>query len=171
MHQLILDNTSWQLVALLVLLSILCVVAFRWRSCVMGADFPDLWRHWYTPVEVQKFLGGLEGKIRRLYAISELTVDVVFPVCYSGLAIILMAVLMKISACLAWQWLLYLPLLTAVADLSENVSVAFLALTFDQNDPPRKFAYVTAISSFVKWKSSYFVLAALAFLVVRLAWS
>ena len=120
---------------------------------------------------MQKFLGGLEGKIRRLYAISELTVDVVFPVCYSGLAIILMAVLMKISAGLAWQWLLYLPLLTAVADLSENVSVAFLALTFDQNDPPRKFAYVTAISSFVKGKSSYFVLAALAFLVVRLAWS
>jgi hypothetical protein len=159
-------NTS--VVARLIVSFIVCQVLFRLRRRRIGDDIPDLWRHWYTPQKVHQFLDDLKtDSNRNLYALSQVTLDVVFPITYGLLAAVTLYSLLGQSLP-ALEFLLYLPLITVAADLLENITVAWLAWTFQSCAPPRKLAWLTALGTLVKWWSFYLLLLVLLWLLARI---
>ena len=167
MYELIALFANQSTIFSLILSFIGCVILFQIRKRCIGKDIPDVWLHWYTPSDVKRFLDDLETKKKRwLYALSEVTVDVIFPVTYGLLAMLTLYYLIGHSQPHP-IWLLYLPLVTVAADLLENVTVAWLALTHQTCASPRKLAWVTATSTFIKWRSCFLLLLALVYLLIR----
>lgn len=169
MYELVASFANQPTVIALILSFVGCVVIFQFRKCWLGKGItiPDLRLHWYTPSDIKSFLDALETDRRRnLYALSEVTVDIVFPATYGLLAMISLYCLIG-DALPSFWWLLYLPLVTVGADLFENVTVAWLAVTHQKCLPPRKLAWVTATSTFIKWRSAGLLLVTLACLLVR----
>ena len=158
-------NTS--AVASLIVSFIVCQVLFQLRRCRIGDDIPDLWRKWYTPEKVHKFLNDLKAENNlNLYALSQVTLDVVFPITYGLLAAVTLYSLLGQSLP-TFEFLLFLPLITVAADLLENATVAWLAWTFEPCAPPRNLAWLTALGTFVKWRSLYLLLLILVWLLLR----
>ena len=121
---------TWPIFALLVVLFILCTVGFRWRSNVMreiaGHDIElfDI-RDSYTPDEARDLLKTIGERGRRIYASTQLTLDLVFPFIYGGLFVITLYKLYGNPG-----YLLLVPLITVVADLLENLMTSYLALSY-----------------------------------------
>lgn len=107
------------------------------------------------------------GAHRRLYAITQLTLDVVFPILYS----LFLGWLIVLGAGAEWRWLAGLPLITACADLIENTTVARLAWKrseFEKEKP--KLAWVTLVAGKTKMVCFYlsFFIAVLSLLAAAL---
>lgn len=167
MQELIAPLVNTSVVASLIVSFIVCQVLFQLRRRRIGDDIPDLWRQWYTPEKVHKFLDDLKAENNlNLYALSQVTLDVVFPITYGLLAAVTLYSLLGQSLP-TFEFLLFLPLITVAADLLENATVAWLALTFEPCAPPRNLAWLTALSTFVKWRSLYLLLLVLAWLLIR----
>lgn len=121
---------TWPIFALLVVLFILCTLGFQWRSKVMreiaGHDVRlfDI-RCSYTPDEARELLNTIGERGRRIYAITQLTLDLVFPFIYGGLLVIMLYKLYGNPG-----YLLLLPLITVAADLLENLMTTYLALSY-----------------------------------------
>lgn len=103
-----------------------CIVGFIWRRGQLKLEPPDA-KSRYSPDELYAFLEGIGENGRRLYAWTQVTLDVIYPVVYCLLFAVLLVVL--------WRWeklrcLVLLPLLTGVFDLLENFTTAYLAATF-----------------------------------------
>jgi hypothetical protein len=117
--------------ALLVVLFVLCNLGFQWRSKVMreiaGHDVKlfDI-RESYTPDEARELLKTIDERGRRIYAITQLTLDLVFPFIYGGLFIITLYRLYGNPG-----YLLLVPLIAVVADLLENLMTTYLALSYE----------------------------------------
>ena len=168
MFELVAPLANQPTVVALILSATVCVILFQLRKCWLGKGItiPDMRLHWYTPSDVKCFLDRLgTDKKRHLYAFSEVTVDVVFPITYGLLAMISLHCLIG-DTLPNLAWLMYLPLVTAGADLLENVTVAWLAVTHQKDALPRKLAWVTATGTFIKWRSAGLLLLTLAGLVV-----
>jgi hypothetical protein len=87
------------------------------------------------------------GVHRKHYAITQVTLDVAFPILYS----LLFGWLIALGTGANWGWLAVLPLITACADLIENTTVAWLAWTgseFEKKKP--KLAWVTLLAGKTK---------------------
>ena len=115
---------------LLILVAVACQFGFaRRRGRFDGIELLDT-RQWYSPAEaadVFAALDRLDPGARQLYALTELTLDMVFPVAYGTLiAISLFRLFEKRGTTLMW-----LPLAAAGADILENLTVSYLALPFD----------------------------------------
>jgi hypothetical protein len=121
---------TWPIFALLIVLFILCYLGFQRRSKVMteiaGHDVRlfDA-RESYTPEEARDLLNTITERGRRIYAITQLSLDLVFPFIYGGLFVITLYKLYGNPS-----YLLLVPLITVVADLLENLMTAYLALSF-----------------------------------------
>lgn len=121
---------TWPIFALLVVLFILCILGFQWRGKVMreiaGHDVKlfDV-RDSYTPDEARELLKTIDERGRRIYAITQLTLDLVFPFIYGGLFVITLYKLYGNPG-----YLLLVPLITVFADLLENLMTAYLALSY-----------------------------------------
>ena len=120
---------TWPMVALLFIVFILCAQGFEYRRKVLGYENQTLdGRLWYSPVEARDFLQDIGERGRRIYAATELTLDILFPFVYGTLFAIL---LIRVFAPASAKYLVLVPLLTGAADLLENVSGAYLALQFN----------------------------------------
>jgi hypothetical protein len=86
--------------------------SFRFLKSVVYQDFP---------------LRGVNGL--ELYAISEWTLDLVFPFVYGFLFIFL---LIRLYPAGKAEKLIVLPVLIGLLDFGENAAIAYLALTFDE---------------------------------------
>jgi hypothetical protein len=121
---------TWPVLALLVILFVLCSQGFQWRSTVMreiaGQDVRlfDV-RSSYTPDEARELLETIDERGRRIYAITQLTLDLMFPLIYGGLFVITLYKLYGDPV-----YLLLVPLITVVADSLENLTTAYLALSY-----------------------------------------
>lgn len=106
-----------------------CIGLFRWRSLLLGIGDKVLdARFGYTPLDVVAFFGGLDPGALRLYAWSELTLDVLFPVAY----VLFLAIGLSKLYSGAWAArMVLLPMLGGAADLLENGLLAAMAFTFD----------------------------------------
>ena len=103
-------------------------------------------RGWYTPDEAAALfeaLDQLDGGARVVYAVTALTIDLVFPVCYGLLLAVLLFWLYRDGAPLY-----LLPLALALADVLENVTVAALALSYD--GAPVPLAWLAAVFTLFK---------------------
>jgi len=146
---------SWQVVALLFVLSIICVLGFKWRDKKLGYENPGLdGRGWYSPIEVRDFLHNIKEEGRRIYYTTELTLDLLFPLVYGTLfASLITHVYARESA----KFLVLVPLLAVICDVIENIILAYLAWQF--NDLTSPVARVAAIATAVK--SGLFILSLL----------
>jgi len=133
-----------------------CVAGLAWRrSRLEGMELDT--EGWYTPEEAAALLDaleGLEGDATLLYAVTALTIDMLFPVCYG---LLLAVVLFRLFPRGAPLWLL--PLATAAADVLENATVAALALSHDGTPSP--LAWPAAVFTLTKWVLTVATLAAI----------
>jgi len=132
---------TWPVAALLLVAWLLCDWGFSIReqslcremlrsagAAGLRCEGPTLDpRFTYTPGQARDLLAALGPDGRRIYAWTEVTLDLVFPFVYGTLFGIL---LVRLARPPAARRLLWLPALTAAADLLENVTVAILAWTF-----------------------------------------
>ena len=103
-------------------------------------------RGWYTPEEAAALfdaLNQLDGSARAVYAITALTIDLVFPASYGLLFAVLLSWLFRGGAPLH-----LLPLALSMADVLENVTVAVLA--FSYNGAPVPLAWLAAVFTLIK---------------------
>lgn len=123
-----------------------CVAGLAWRQARLGGlDLLD-GRGWYTPGDAAALfdaLDGLNAGARAFYALTALTIDMVFPVCYGLLFAVLLFRLFRGGAPLY-----LLPLALAAADVLENVTVAALVLSHD--GAPSPLAWLAAAFTLVK---------------------
>jgi hypothetical protein len=137
---------TWQNLAILLVLFVLCFLAFRWRQNAIGINIKTFdARKWgYTVEEGRQLLEDLGKDGRRIYVITQLTLDVIFPFVLGGLIIILLFKLNHNP-----QYLLLIPLLYMAADLSENITTAYLAWSFDGN--ASSIIRIAAVFTVLKW--------------------
>lgn len=112
-----------------VLAALLCLAAFQWRDARLGGlELLDT-RQWYTPDQAAtlfRALDRLDPRARAVYAWTEVSVDLIFPVAYG---LLLALALLRLFG--NGRPVYLLPIAGAVADVLENVSIALLAATYD----------------------------------------
>ena len=142
-----------------VLAALFCVAVFQWRDARLGGlELLDT-RQWYTPDQAAALFGALDRldpRARAVYAWTEVSVDLIFPVAYGLLLALALLRLFENG----WPFYL-LPIAGAVADFFENVSIALLAATYD--GAPSSWTRMAAVFTLLK---SVLILAGLAAAVV-----
>ena len=138
-----------------VLVVLLCVAGFEWRDARLGGlELLDT-RQWYTPEQADSLfaaLDRLDPRARAVYAWTEVSIDLIFPVAYGLLFALLLLCLFKHG-----RPFYLLPIAAAATDVFENISVALLASTYD--GAPTPWARVAAVFTLLK---SALILATLA---------
>lgn len=126
---------------------LLCLWGFAWRSARLASEVetPDALT-WYSATELREFFAGIGESGRELYAATELSLDVVFPLAYVGLLTVL---LYKAWRGRAPGLVLAAPLVAGVFDLLENATLAVMAWTFDGSVSPLA-ANVAAVFTLTK---------------------
>ncbi len=155
-----------RVVVLAVVASLLCLAAFHWRDARLGGlELLDT-RQWYTPDQAAALfaaLDRLDPRARAVYAWTEVSVDLVFPVAYG---LLLALALLRLFA--NGRPLYLLPLAGAVTDVFENISIALLAATY--GGASSSWTRVAAVFTLLK---SVLILAALVVAVygtIRWLW-
>ena len=144
-----------RVVVLAGLTALLCVAAFQWRDARLARlELLDT-RQWYTPEQAAALFGALDQldpRARAVYAWTEVSVDLVFPLAYG---LLLALALLRLFGDARPFYLL--PIAGAVADVCENISIALLAATYDGS--PSSWTRVAAVFTLLK---SVLLLATLA---------
>ena len=134
------------------MICLVCSLGFAWRQQIFGTENPGLdgrfnRKHFlYKPSDVDTLFRNLGPKNLKIYAITELTLDVVFPIFYVLFLVFLMIRLFPADKA---KYLILLPVLGGIFDLAENFTIAFLAFTFDQKESV--ISYLAAFFTFLKW--------------------
>lgn len=137
---------TWPVIGGLFAAVVALTLGFQLRSRALGGVTTLDARLAYSPDTARDVLKALGEAGRRLYATTELTLDVAYPLTYTAL-----------FASLIVRWheprrargLLVVPLLGGATDLLENVTAATLAWTY--NGQPSPLAWVTSAAGVVKW--------------------
>jgi hypothetical protein len=147
LYDLISRLATWPVGGLLVIGIGLCLAGFRWRQRKFGPQMKLLdTRIFYTPADVKKLLEALGKQGRQLYAATQLSLDLVFPLLY---ALLLAILLLSVHEGEIERKLIVFPLLAMCADILENITIAYLALTF--NEKESVLAWVSAMFTATKW--------------------
>lgn len=137
---------AWPLLALLLIGFLLCNEGFKWRTQELGTDIKILdTQGWYTPVDARHFLESLGENGRRMYATTELTLDLAFPLIYGTLFALLIWQLYRAPIS---NWLLLLPVVSVSADLIENSLLFYLAWSFEGQTS--NIAWIAALATATK---------------------
>lgn len=139
---------NWPVLGLLFVLALLSVGVFQLRNATLDAKHvvPDARWQGYSPQYVVNYMEDLGADGCDVYAATQLTLDVAFPLIYGALFLGLFA------RCLGDVWARYLWLAPAgavVLDLTENVLLAYLAWSF--NGDPSLLAWLSAGCTVLKW--------------------
>ena len=142
-------------VILAMLAALFCVAGFRWRDVRLGGlELLDT-RQWYTPEQAAALFGALDridSRARAVYAWTEVSIDMIFPVAYGLLFALLLFRVFENG-----RRFYLLPIAGAATDVFENVSIALLASTYDGAPSP----WTTVAAAFTLLKSGL-ILATLA---------
>jgi hypothetical protein len=123
-------------ITLLVLFG-LCLLGFRWRAKALneragGKEIVTFdGRYAYTPKEAHDLLEMMGERGRRFYALTEMTLDLVFPFIYGSLFLIAIYRLYGDPG-----YLLLVPVIGSVADWLENFTNTYLALSHQKGSEP-----------------------------------
>ncbi len=150
---------SWPVIALLFIAYALATQGFDARRAALGYETRLLdVRFAYSPDDARALFEQLGAPGRTLYALTEVSLDLVFPFIYNGLLAVLIFHVWERAAA---KHLLWLPVLTTAADLLENATVTALALTFNGSVTPIAWA----ASAFTSTKLLLGVLSVMVVLV------
>lgn len=136
---------AWHVVLLLATLA-LCLKLFHDRRQALAPQKAPDGRVWYGPRQLRDTFDAMSEEQRSLYARSELTLDVVFPLSYGALLAIFLSWRFRGTA---WGALTCLPLGAAALDLVENAINAYLAWAHPH--APWALGYVSGACSTGKW--------------------
>jgi hypothetical protein len=117
---------SWRGILFLLAILIFCLFGFKWRSRQLKLDADHKLldsRFWYSPNEVRDFFDFLGEKLN-LYALTQVTLDFIFPITYGFIFAILTTLLYSEGVS---QKIIVVPLLATIFDLGENFILAYLA--------------------------------------------
>ena len=146
---------TWPVAIRTVLAALLCQAGFQWREARLGGlELLDT-RQWYTPEQAAALFGALDRldpRARAVYAWTEVSLDMIFPVAYG---LLLALVLLRLFE--DGRPLYLLPIAAAATDIFENISIALLASTYD--GAPSSWTRVAAAFTLLK---SGLILATLA---------
>src|SRR5262245_60412658 len=114
---------TWRRVVAACLAFAACSGAFAWRREVLGScdRGPDGRRGGYTPAELAEYLGCLDRWGRGLYGLSEVTLDLLFPLVYGTL---LGWLVVRLWSRPRADLLLGYVICAVVADWGENLTLA-----------------------------------------------
>jgi hypothetical protein len=165
---------KWSFVAtrpgfiLLLVAFALCEAGFEVRKRYLGPA-PDARWPSYTDRELHDRLADFGAAGRRAYAVTELTLDALFPPVYAGLFAALIAYCYPKEVA---RRLVFVPLLAMTADLCENVCLAYLAWTYqDGHVAVTCWAAACTAAKFVLFALSLALVAAGAVItLVRYLW-
>lgn len=129
LYQFLVETATWPRVLLLVALFFLIAGVFEFRAKELGYGNPGLDGRWrgYSPEDARKFFDDIGKDGRKLYAGTELTVDIAFPLVYGSL---FSALVILFYGQQRAKYMVLVPLLAAAFDLAENVTLAIMASTF-----------------------------------------
>ena len=140
-------------IVLLTLLFGVLIAAFKWRNAEMiriagdqnVSPLDGRWRG-YTPTDAADLFDTLGTDGRVFYAISELSLDILFPFVYGTLLIMLAWRLWRPP----WRFIfMAVGVLAVGADLTENGLIAYLAFTFSNSVQP--LAHMSNLATLTKW--------------------
>jgi hypothetical protein len=141
---------SWQTALILVILLLpfnlwLFPARTKRLKALSGYASPviDTW-FGYTPEKVFGVIDALKAEGRRLYAITQVTLDLLYPLVYNGLLAVLLGLSVPAAFPGTWlaEWLPRLPLLSLLSDYSENICIVILLLGY-----PRQPAALARLAS------------------------
>jgi hypothetical protein len=147
LEELLFRRATGPLVALLLALSLLFFFLFGLRRKLLGqalGQLPDERLRGSSPRQARQLFHKLGARGRTLYAISQLSLDVVFVAIYGTLFAFLLVLLYEPESA---RWLLLAPLLTMASDLLEDVLTAGLAWTYRENVPSWPWDLLCRIAS------------------------
>lgn len=142
---------TWTVFILLLVLGGLCWLGFKWRDKALseraGGEKITTFdgRYAYTPQEAHDLLEMMGKRGRRLYAFTQVTLDLIYPLVYSSLFLIMIFRLYGDPG-----YLLLVPVIAFVADLLENFTNIYLALSHRQGSVP-SLARFSSLCTWVKW--------------------
>jgi hypothetical protein len=142
---------TWPVFILLLVLCGLCLLGFQWRAKALneragGKEIVTFdGRYAYTPEEARDLLEMMGERGRPFYAVTQMTLDLVFPLVYGSLFLIMIFRLYGDPG-----YLLLVPVIASVADLLENFTNTYLALSYQQGSVP-SLARFSSICTRVKW--------------------
>ncbi|WP_152051479.1 hypothetical protein [Tautonia marina] len=159
LHQRVEALGTWPNVALLLVAFLVCLQGFDWRQEWLEPtpQIPDA-RPGYTPEELREVFEVWGQAKRQRYAITQVTLDGIFPLVYGLLFAICVAQLFTGKRV---RWLVVVPMLAMLADLVENMLLALLA--WNDQDDASPLAWIAAASTLAKFS---FFSASLILLVV-----
>jgi hypothetical protein len=151
----------------LAMLVVLLTAAFQWRNSEMtrfaaGRDAAPLDGSFdgYSMDEAQALFDTLGSDGRTFYALSELSLDVLFPLVYGAWLVIGMWLVWGAP----WRFIFAgVVVIACAADLVENGLIAYMALTYSDESQP--MMYVANLATLTKWS---FLALAVAGLVLGL---
>jgi hypothetical protein len=157
---------TWPVLALLIILFVLGTQAFTARRDALGYQNQVLdARTFYNPDDVQKLMEALGPQGRNLFAITELTLDLIFPFVYGGLLALL---LVRLYDRRVARYLVIVPIIGIAFDLLENITAATLAWTYSRQPSP--LAWAGAVFTLVKFVAGLVALLAVLWGAVRGTW-
>jgi hypothetical protein len=121
----------------------------------------------YGPQKAHELFGKLGDRGRQLYAWTEITVDLIFPIIYSFfLSLLIIYIFQKSSSNKSLQSLAILPFVAMLFDYGENTLIAFMLFAY-----PQKYfavAWVASLFTKLKWILLAVSFAAILFGLIRL---
>lgn len=146
-HNRLTSLATWPVVSLLLVGFLACQSGFDWRHRALGhAETPESLK-WYTPGEICKLFEEWGDDRLALYAWTEVTLDLAFPLIYGTLFAVLIARLFQVGQ---WRWAVMVPLCGAAVDLMENATTAALAWSYIYNKQESPVAWAAACFTVVK---------------------
>lgn len=115
----------------------------------------------YLPSTAQQFIAAYTPEGRSIYILTEWTADLFYPLAYTFLFSILLALIYKeaFPADSPFHNLRWAPLAMMVFDYLENISITFLLAAYPQSLSP--LAVIASFASLLKWVLGFTTLIAL----------
>ena len=164
--------TNWKSVLIIFLVAVVGfnVILFPWRSGRMQAlagrpvGIIDT-MYAYTPDQVYEKIPVYGDEGRPFYALTEFTIDLVYPVLYNLFLILTMTLVFRqaFPGNSALHRLCFLPLAVWISDYAENTCIVILLLSYPQRLDA--LAWVSSFFSTTKWSLG---VASLALIVIGL---
>jgi hypothetical protein len=148
---------NWKTIVILILIALpFNLVIFPMRSArlkdLSGENDPIIDAKFaYTPAQVYELVPAYGEQGRQLYALTELTVDLAYPILYNLFLSVLMAIIFRgaFSSGSKLHKLPLLPLASWLADYLENAGITVMLLSYPQELDA--LAWVTSFFSTAKW--------------------
>jgi hypothetical protein len=148
---------NWKAIVILILIALpFNLVIFPMRSArlkeLSGKSAPIIDAMFaYTPAQVYELVPAYGEQGRQLYAVTELTADLLYPILYSLLLGVLMTLIFRQAFASAsfMQKLRLLPFVAALTDYAENITVVTLLLRYPQK--LTGVAWAASLFTTAKW--------------------